>query len=44
MEVWFSPEHGRELAILAGKGGRARRPSLEREGSSLTRFGWTFDS
>lgn len=44
MEMWFFPAHGREHAILPGEGGRAHRPSLEREGSSLTRLGWTFDS
>lgn len=37
--MWFSPTLWAELAILPGKGGRARRPSLEREGSSLTRLG-----
>ena len=31
-------------ACDSSRGGRAHRPSLEREGSSLTRFGWTFDS
>ena len=31
-------------ACDSSRGGRAHRPSLEREGSSLTCFGWTFDS